>query len=994
MQEDITAVTGLRALPQTGSHAFAHFRCIKSKLEVSALSAYCARYPHIEGVDVSHNELDSLEPLREWKHLRWLNVSHNKLNTFDLCVAWSVEWDSGNKSLLRLDASFNSISKLGHLSQHLHLEELDLSFNDLHNIDALSSLRMLKRLNIEHNHIRDLTPLSQLPIAELNAAKNKIDTLSAIAAQHIKLCNVNHNAIADLACARHFAQLTSLQMAGNLIASLDALKNLAQLPLLSDLCVSLNPIALSCADTLESDILWILPDLVRLNGCVVGERTKVDSAFAHHAFDAQLRSIAEHHQNGTVISTVDAAVNEYELVSAGFAVCWERVIRGFPVLSATRLDFSGIELGAAGLRSVSDCIRQCPQLQQLSLSRTLSSARWSDTPYLQKWRLRCLCESLLVHNTLQTLDLSHCHLDARNFEPLAKLLSDCNALQSVTLNDNELGQHLQHARTGEVVSVCPSVAALTAALLKSQSLQSLSLRQNGLDALAAAIIGRCLQNAQCPLETLDLGDNELTVNGNGFEEIAAALLTNRRLRSLDISHCLRDDGAVIEPLLHALKRNEHLETLCISGNRLSRHARDYLALAMRLNRTVTRYRMNGLLVDDDGHGADSLGTLHTALATRANVMEYVAALKADERELAQAMAVASANQNLKTLRLKMARPMQTVLPKTAMLGLTTLGMCGMDAPMSLRVLEALSESDELTQLDLSGSVLDDECWRALTALCSKVSLKELVLRRCSAVRGDGDRDDDVLDVFVDFFHSTALCESLTVLDMADMRWADEVKPILIFEALFQSNGASGRETQHLRARPFRCDLTRFVIDAQSVLDCADCIEHALCVLSAMGVTELVLDAFVVDGRGLGSSQTLSALEVVNEIVHCFAQREFGVESLSLKGVALEAADDVALLADLVGAVRLRHLALPRIKFADGVSDEEWLRVMENLSHSALQSVELEDAVGQRELRILNSAAKPPLLTAKQICGVELQTADGELNRYAAALIFGRHCGAH
>ena len=282
------------------------------------------------------------------------------------------------------------MSKLGCLSQHLHLEELDLSFNNLKSIGALESLRMLKRLNIQHNHIRDLSPLSQLPIAELNAAKNKIVTLSAIAPQHIKVCNVDNNIIADLDCARHFAQLTSLQMVGNQIASLDALANLAQLPLLHNLSISLNPIELSCEDAFESEILWILPDLARLNGRAVDAATKVESAFEHHAFDAKLRSISEHHQNPNVESVSDGAdaVDEYELVSAGFPVCWERVIRGYPVLFATE-GLSGVELGSAGLHSLCDCIRQCQQLERLSLSRTRGHVR--SPP--RDGRTRRICKS-------------------------------------------------------------------------------------------------------------------------------------------------------------------------------------------------------------------------------------------------------------------------------------------------------------------------------------------------------------------------------------------------------------------------------------------------------------------------------------------------------------------------------------------------------------------------------------------------------------------------
>jgi len=332
--------------------------------------------------------------------------------------------------------------------------------------------------------------------------------------------------------------------------------------------------------------------------------------------------------------------------------------------------------------------------------------------------------------------------------------------------------------------------------------------------------------------------------------------------------------------------------------------------------------------------------------------------------------------------------------------LTTLEMSGMDAVMSLRVIEAVSASASLTHLDLNGSVLDNQCWPALTELSNKVALQQLVLRRCS-VEADLSSDGDILDVFVDFFHSAAVRKSLTLLDMADMRWTN-VKPILIFEALFQSERGAHCDTQNDEddlelnspSRSFRCDLTRFVMDAQSVLDCADCIEHVLSVLSTIGVTELALDEFHVDARALEESQTLSALDVVNEIMHCFAQREYAIESLSLKGVEFDDADDFGLFADLVGAVRLRHFTLPRIQSVCVADGELWLRLMEKLANSSLQSVEVdnEDEIGQAELRIFNNAESPPMVTTNQISGVDAETADGQLNRYAANLILHKHCG--
>ena len=95
-------------------------------------------------------------------------------------------------------------------------------------------------------------------------------------------------------------------------------------------------------------------------------------------------------------------------------------------------------------------------------------------------------------------------------------------------------------------------------------------------------------------------------------------------------------------------------------------------------------------------------------------------------------------------------------------------------------------------------------------------------------------DGDILNEFVDFFHSTALSKSQTLLNMAEMTWTG-VKHF--FEALFQSElvvDVNWKDADVLLSRHFRCDLRRFAMDAQSVLDCADCVQHVLHVLSKIG----------------------------------------------------------------------------------------------------------------------------------------------------------------
>ena len=56
---------------------------------------------------------------------------------------------------------------------------------------------------------------------------------------------------------------------------------------------------------------------------------------------------------------------------------------------------------------------------------------------------------------------------------------------------------------------------------------------------------------------------------------------------------------------------------------------------------------------------------------------------------------------------------------------------------------------------------------------------------------------------LDFFHSTALRKSLALLDLAEVAWT-RVKPVLIFETLFQSELGADRRSRRrcFAAAPF------------------------------------------------------------------------------------------------------------------------------------------------------------------------------------------------
>ena len=73
--------------------------------------------------------------------------------------------------------SRNSISVIGDLSHHLHLEVLNLEGNNISKIDGLSSLKFLNVLNLSNNKIRQIEKLDNLNLQELHLAGNAITGL-------------------------------------------------------------------------------------------------------------------------------------------------------------------------------------------------------------------------------------------------------------------------------------------------------------------------------------------------------------------------------------------------------------------------------------------------------------------------------------------------------------------------------------------------------------------------------------------------------------------------------------------------------------------------------------------------------------------------------------------------------------------------------------------------------------------------------------------------
>jgi len=991
-------VTNLRVSPHTGSHAYTRLSCERQPdiLTASKVKELCLKYPHIEHADIPYNGLETLRDLQKFHHLRWLNAAHNELTTFDLDVDWNIESNSGNQSLLQLIVSCNALTKLDSLSQHQHLEILDLSFNELTDLSALASLHLLQSLNIDHNQIDDLSPLKQLPIAEFIGSHNRITSLDALCAEHIRLCNVANNAITHLDCTRSWQQLTEFNIAGNKVQSFQALHNLTRLSLLRTLNVERNPIEFTQNpvdievlmtqhedEVLENEILWILPDLEWLNGSRVDSRAKVESMFNHDAFRPDLDSIAAHFESPAV-DVVDSNADHfwYRLVEEEFAVCWEGFISKFPYLSTTNIDLHDVQIGNAGLHAVCDCIQQCQDLTELNLDGALSQHRWSDTN--KPWPWQYLCDSLLVHNTIRVMDLSRCAVDSVNFEPIASMIEHCHCLHTLALSHNRIGQHTLDAESSRIITPCPAIKMLSESVLKTQSLKVLSLDHNQIDALGAYELGRCLQDEKCPLEELNASHNPFGRGGNGFGEMAKAIKANPIIKALDISFCLTDSdtSALVEAAFHSLKDNRTLIRLDLSGNVLSENAMEYLALALSENQSVSALIMKQVALNEA-----AMQWIINTLSTKSNLVEFAIDTQGRPQNVVKLLTALSDHSRLESLSVSHARSDRVVAErdepadqfdsdavKQTLQRLSTfeLSASGLSSVEICRVLENLLESNsDLRNLDLTASTLNDQCWNVLNSICNKCPLQRLVLSRCAVEKGAESEFDA-------FWQTMSVRKSLVHLDLSRMEW----NGIDAVSRLLESVDRKMANDQ----RDFCLDLSGVALSGRAVLETHDYVHLLFSALSGVGVTELKLDEFTVEIDG--GNVSISPLDVTNEIFYHLARSRYSVSALSLSGCDLDVNENKEDRDSFVKSIRetsLKRVSLPKM------GDENVLKQLQgSLRHSCLNMVQIEEVLGMDFLNA-RTAGTSPLVISEGINGAASKEIDFKINDYVCSVARDRCC---
>jgi Ran GTPase-activating protein 1 len=243
--------------------------------------------------------------------------------------------------------------------------------------------------------------------------------------------------------------------------------------------------------------------------------------------------------------------------------------------------------------------------------------------------LKALCDALISHTELVTLDLSDNAFGGRVAEPMVDFLVKNTSYQVLRLSNNGLGPSggivvanalLESANRAKAEGRQSSLRTLVCgrnrlengsapvwaqALKAHGTLREVRMYQNGIRSEGIEAIVRGLRSNSL-LETLDLQDN--TAVERGSRAIAAALPFWPNLVTLDLNDCLlRPRGALAIAESLARGKNPRLALLKLQSDEIDARAVKALANAVdiHLSRLAT-IELNGNRVEADDESVEAL----------------------------------------------------------------------------------------------------------------------------------------------------------------------------------------------------------------------------------------------------------------------------------------------------------------------------------------------------------------------------------------------------
>jgi len=284
--DEATASKNLSVLGVTPTNHHAYLRLDIPDLGLTSLDAV-RRYQHLQFVNVSKNQLRSLEPLGALRCLLHLNASYNLLIRTQSFAA--------SESLETVDMSYNMIGKLGEWGVHKFLRELNLRGNFIDKIGpGLRRNAELRMLDLSENNIPHIENLDGLGLRTLFLAQNELTSLEGVGTlPKLQVLSVRHNNITSIAALRSddVPRLRKLFVSENRISRIQEVEGLQSFRFLCDLSLVPNPV--TKLPHYRAQVIHRLPRLRSLDSEAVTAEEKVKADLIYGSDVEERREIFE-----------------------------------------------------------------------------------------------------------------------------------------------------------------------------------------------------------------------------------------------------------------------------------------------------------------------------------------------------------------------------------------------------------------------------------------------------------------------------------------------------------------------------------------------------------------------------------------------------------------------------------------------------------------------------------------------------------------------------
>lgn len=237
-----------------------------SKKELKSLGTDIEQFKDIEHLNVSNNELTSLEAANQLTFLTSLNAQKNSLTSL-------ADFGSGPTNLQRLQVDFNQIEDLAGFS--------------------FPSLKTLTAANNLITAFADVPKENPMQLRALDLSKNIVTSLAGIEVfAELRVLNLNGNKLDSVAGIELLTHLTRLHAGQNQLQPVDlhalkVLPNLTHLVMVGNTLIYEDP---EYAENFLSKVLLILPNLQEFDGNKI---TDEDRQAAKDLKDQQEREAKE-----------------------------------------------------------------------------------------------------------------------------------------------------------------------------------------------------------------------------------------------------------------------------------------------------------------------------------------------------------------------------------------------------------------------------------------------------------------------------------------------------------------------------------------------------------------------------------------------------------------------------------------------------------------------------------------------------------------------------